>query len=233
MIFLKLVEKSLVGVLIFQNHKLKKINNFHIPIIIASILIAFLSNFGSVIIFIELFTFTQINITNLGYFSSLSFDQTFIENNQWWRLVSPMFLHFSFAHLAFNCLWIYILGEKIERIDGSLTFITIVIFTAVSSNSLQYFWNGSSLFGGLSGVIYGLLGFCMILEMDSSRNRYDIPPGLYLFMIIWLVLGFLGILELFGFGAIANFAHLGGLVSGIIFAMIYKILYLRWEKAND
>ena len=232
MIFLKLVEKSLVGVLIFQNHKLKKINNFHIPIIIASILIAFLSNFGSVIILIEPFTFTQINVTNLGYFSALSFDQTFIENNQWWRLISPMFLHFSFAHLAFNCLWIYILGEKIERIDGSLTFITIVIFTAVSSNSLQYFWNGSSLFGGLSGVIYGLLGFCMILEMDSSRNRYDIPPGLYLFMIIWLVLGFLGILELFGFGAIANFAHLGGLVSGIIFAMIYKIIFLRWEKSQ-
>ena len=232
MIFLKLVEKSLVGVLIFQSHKLKKINNFHIPIIIASVLIALLSNFGSIIIFIEPFTFTQINITNLGYFAALSFDQTFIENNQWWRLVSPMFLHFSFAHLAFNCLWIYILGEKIERIDGSLTFITIVIFTAVSSNSLQYFWNGSSLFGGLSGVIYGLLGFCMILEMDSSRNRYDIPPGLYLFMIIWLVLGFLGILELFGFGAIANFAHLGGLVSGIIFAMIYKIIFLRWKKSQ-
>ena len=142
MIFLKHAEKSLVGVLIFQSHKLKKINNFHIPIIIASILIALLSNFGSVIIFIEPFTFTQINISNLGYFSSLTVDQTFIDNNQWWRLVSPMFLHFSFAHLAFNCLWIYILGEKIERIDGSLTFISIVIFSAASSNSLQYFWNG-------------------------------------------------------------------------------------------
>ena len=226
MIFLKHVEKSLVGVLIFQSHKLKKINNFHIPIIIASILIALLSNFGSVIIFIEPFTFTQINISNLGYFSSLTFDQTFIDNNQWWRLVSPMFLHFSFAHLAFNCLWIYILGEKIERIDGSLTFISIVIFTAVSSNSLQYFWNGSSLFGGLSGVIYGLIGFCMIIEMDSSRDIYDIPPGLYMFMIIWMILGFMGVLELFGFGSVANFAHLGGLVSGIIFAMMLKTISL-------
>ena len=209
---------------------MKKINNFHIPIIIASILIAFLSNFGSVIIFIEPFTFTQINITNLGYFSAHSFDQTFIENNQWWRLVSPMFLHFSFAHLAFNCLWIYILGEKIERIDGSLTFITIVIFTAVSSNSLQYFWNGSSLFGGLSGVIYGLLGFCMIVEMDSSHDVYDIPPGLYMFMIIWMILGFIGVLELFGFGSVANFAHLGGLVSGIILAMILKTINLIWKN---
>jgi len=223
---LKLAEKSLVGALIFQSHKLKKIDNLHIPIIITAVLIAFLSNFGSIITFLEPLTFTQINITNLGYFSMLSFDQTYIENNQWWRLISPIFLHFSFAHLAFNCLWIYILGEKIERIDGSLIFISLVIFTAISSNSLQFFWNGSSLFGGLSGVIYGLIGFCMIIEMDSSRDIYDIPPGLYIFMVIWMILGFLGLLELFGFGSVANFAHLGGLVSGIIFAMILKTINL-------
>jgi len=203
---------------------LKKIDNLHIPIIITAVIIAFLSNFGSVITLLEPLTFTQINITNLGYFSMLSFDQTYIENNQWWRLISPIFLHFSFAHLAFNCLWIYILGEKIERIDGSLIFISLVIFTAISSNSLQFFWNGSSLFGGLSGVIYGLIGFCMIIEMDSSRDIYDIPPGLYMFMVIWMILGFLGILELFGFGSVANFAHLGGLVSGIIFAMVIKTI---------
>ena len=203
---------------------MKKINNLHIPIIITAVIIAFLSNFGSVITLLEPLTFTQINITNLGYFSMLSFDQTYIENNQWWRLISPIFLHFSFAHLAFNCLWIYILGEKIERIDGSLIFISLVIFSAISSNSLQFFWNGSSLFGGLSGVIYGLIGFCMIIEMDSSRDIYDIPPGLYMFMVIWMILGFLGILELFGFGSVANFAHLGGLVSGIIFAMVIKTI---------
>ena len=205
---------------------MNKIDNLHIPIIITAVLIAFLSNFSSVIAFLEPLTFTQINITNLGYFSMLSFDQTYIENNQWWRLISPIFLHFSFAHLAFNCLWIYILGEKIERIDGSLIFISLVIFTAISSNSLQFFWNGSSLFGGLSGVIYGLIGFCMIIEMDSSRDIYDIPPGLYMFMVIWMILGFLGLLELFGFGSVANFAHLGGLVSGIIFAMILKTINL-------
>ena len=205
---------------------MKKIDNLHIPIIITAVIIAFLSNFGSVITLLEPLTFTQINITNLGYFSMLSFDQTYIENNQWWRLISPIFLHFSFAHLAFNCLWIYILGEKIERIDGSLIFISLVIFTAISSNSLQFFWNGSGLFGGLSGVIYGLIGFCMIVEMDSSRDIYDIPPGLYMFMVIWMILGFLGLLELFGFGSVANFAHLGGLVSGIIFAMILKTINL-------
>jgi GlpG protein len=43
-------------------------------------------------------------------------------------------------------------------------------------------------------------------------------------MIVWLLLGFLGVLEIFGFGSIANYAHLGGLISGLIFGMLVKIL---------
>ena len=138
-----------------------------------------------------------------------------------------MFIHFSFAHLAFNCLWLYILGEKIEQVDGSFIFFLIVVFSSIFSNFLQFYWTDSSLFGGLSGVIYGLIGYCMILEMDSEYDRYQLPPALYLFMIIWLILGFLGLLDLFGFGSVANFAHLGGLVSGVIFAMICKTILKR------
>ena len=69
----------------------------------------------------------------------------------------------------------------------------------------------------------------MILEMDANYDRYQLPSGLYLFMIVWLILGFLGILELFGFGSVANFAHLGGLVSGILFAIIYKNINVRFK----
>ena len=74
---------------------------------------------------------------------------------------------------------------------------------------------------------YGMLGFCMIIELETQNNRYDLPPALYLFMIIWLLLGFMGLLTLFGFGNVANFAHLGGLISGIIFAMIMKYVFKR------
>ena len=201
--------------------------NFHIPIIIFAVLFALISNFGSVIAAIEFLTFTNINVTNQGYISIFDFNQTYWIGNQWWRLITPIFIHFSFAHLAFNCLWIFILGEKIENTDGSLIFILLVIFSAILSNCLQYFWTETSLFGGLSGVIYGLIGFCMIIEFDTQYERYKLPPALYLFMIVWLLLGFAGILDLFGFGSVANFAHLGGLISGILFAMIYKNIYVR------
>ena len=203
--------------------------NFHIPIIVVSILLALISNFGSLIAIIEPLTFTILKISNQGFVSVSTFEQTYFLENQWWRLISPMFIHFSFAHLAFNCLWIYILGEKIERVDNSITFLMLIIFSSICSNYLQFLWTGSSLFGGLSGVIYGLIGYCMILEMDANYDRYQLPSGLYLFMIVWLILGFLGILELFGFGSVANFAHLGGLVSGILFAIIYKNINVRFK----
>ena len=203
------------------------LKNLHIPIILVAIVIALLSNFGSLIAVIEPLTFTQIIISNQGYASVMNFDQTYLVDNQWWRAITPIFIHFSFAHLAFNCLWIYILGEKIENIDGSFAFAMLIIFSAILSNCLQYFYTDSSLFGGLSGVIYGLLGFCMILELDAEYDRYALPPGLYMFMIVWLILGFVGVLDLFGFGSVANFAHLGGLISGIIFAMIYKNIFKR------
>ena len=212
---------------------MKIVNNFHIPIILISILIALASNFGAIISIIEPFTFTNIRITNQGYVSMTSFKQTFLIDNQWWRLISPMFIHFSFAHLAFNCLWVYILGEKIEKINGSIIFILLVLISSIASNLSQFYWTSSNLFGGLSGVIYGLLGFCLIIEMESKYHYYDLPPALYLIMIVWLVLGFIGILDLFGFGSVGNFAHLGGLISGIIFAMIYKTIFYNFYKKDN
>ena len=57
---------------------------------------------------------TKINVSNAGNVSMTSFNQTFFMDNQWWRLISPILIHFSLAHLAFNCLWIYILKELSE-----------------------------------------------------------------------------------------------------------------------
>ena len=204
---------------------MKILNNLYQPLILIAIAISLLSNFGSVLAIIEPLTFTKISISNQGFISFMSAQQTFFSENEWWRLITPMFLHFSFAHLAFNCLWIYVLGEKIERIDGKFIFLLLIIFSGIFSNLLQYTWTSSSLFGGLSGVIYGMLGYCLIMEMESNYDRYGLPPGLYLFMVVWLILGFLGILDLFGFGSVANFAHLGGMLSGLMFAMIYKSFF--------
>ena len=107
------------------------LKNYHTPIILIAVVTALISNFGSLIAIIEPLTFTKIIISNQGYISIADLNQTYLEDNQWWRTITPIFIHFSFAHLAFNCLWIYILGEKIENIDGSNTFIVLVIFLSL------------------------------------------------------------------------------------------------------
>jgi GlpG protein len=199
------------------------VKNFHIPIIIFASGLTLITSFGFNFEIIKYFSFLDFKQSG-SYLEFLSFNETYLMQNEWWRLLTPVFIHFSLSHLAFNALWIYILGSKIEELDGNFLFLVLVIFTGVASNYIQYIWGGVSLFGGLSGVVYGLLGYCFLIELNLKNARYGLPPAIYIFMIIWLFLGFFGILKLFGFGSIANFAHLGGLISGLIFGMLTKIL---------
>ena len=208
------------------------IKNFHLPIIFIAVLLAFISNYGSFIAFIEPFTFLKFEASgsSRGYIQFLSLKETYIISNEWWRLITPMFIHFSLSHLAFNCLWLYVLGSRIELHDGKIIFITLIIFSSITANYFQYIFSGPSLFGGLSGVVYGMFGFCMVLELELKNLRYGLPPAIYLFMLIWMLLGFLGVLEIFGFGNIANFAHLGGFISGLVFGMVSR--YISVLKLN-
>ena len=194
-------------------------------------------NTHSVYFYIILIAASLSFITNFGFSSSLepflflkntgssfypSFDNTYLLSGEWWRLITPTFLHFSLTHLIFNCLWIYILGSKIEIIDGKGIFLILFLLSGLSSNLGQYFLAGDYLFGGLSGSIYGLLGYCFILDIDNKGQRYDLPNALYIFMFIWLLIGFTGLLKIFGFGNIANLAHLFGLTSGLLIGFISK-----------
>ena len=126
------------------------------------------------------------------------------------------------THLVFNCLWIYILGSRIEKLDGLSVFLLIFILTGILSNAGQFFWTQQYLFGGLSGAVYGLLGYCFIIELDARHGRYGLPEALYLFMFIWLLVGFTGVLSFFGFGNVANTAHLVGMIAGFIIGLITK-----------
>ncbi|MDA9340786.1 rhomboid family intramembrane serine protease [Gammaproteobacteria bacterium] len=189
----------------------------HFYIIAIAIFLTLLTNFGN---HVSLESFLFIKPSFGSVYSSL--EHTYLINNEWWRLITPTFLHFSITHLIFNCLWIYILGSRIERLDGLSIFLFIFIATSVLSNAGQFLWTQQYLFGGLSGSVYGLLGYCFIIELDSRQGRYFLPEALYLFMFIWLLVGFTGILSFFGFGNVANTAHLVGMIAGCILGLITK-----------
>ena len=197
-------------------------NKIFIWLIAFACLVSFYSSFGSKLNLIEPIFFNKFLIS-FNQIQFYDFQTTFLLSNEWWRLVTPMFIHFSPTHLIFNSLWIYILGREIEQLDGKIIFIFLILFTSVSSNYFQYSFSGPSLFGGLSGVVYGLLGYCFVSETFLRINKFSFPPAIYIFMFVWLLIGFTGFLDLLGFGKIANFAHLGGLLSGILSGYIFSM----------
>ncbi len=145
--------------------------------------------------------------------------QTLI-SGQWWRLITPIFLHFSVIHIAFNAAMFLFFGKRIEARHGKATLFILIIFCAVVSNTIQYYSGLQAIvvFGGLSGVIYGLIGFCWI-RAKETHDGYGIPKGIYGFMIVWLFLGFSGVLNDIT-GTIANGAHAGGLLAGFFAGFI-------------
>jgi len=140
-----------------------------------------------------------------------------LASGQIWRLITPDFLHFSWTHIIFNSVMLWFLGSQIEWMDGRIRLIILFLVTSLASNGLQYLVSGP-LFGGLSGVVYGILGYCWL----SQRRwpRFQFPPALVTFALVWMIIGFTPLPEMIGIGRMANEAHLGGFVAGLALAAI-------------
>ncbi|MCY1281886.1 Rhomboid protease GlpG [compost metagenome] len=139
---------------------------------------------------------------------------------QWWRLFTPMLIHFGVLHLAMNALWYWELGRRIEARQGGIMLLGLTLAFGLVSNVVQYLWSGPSLFGGLSGVLFGLLGHCWIFQWLAPNPAYRLPRGVVAMMLIWLLVCLSGLITALGFGSIANGAHVGGLVIGCATGLI-------------
>lgn len=133
-----------------------------------------------------------------------------LRQGQIWRLVTPIFIHMGLVHIVFNMMWLADLGSMIEGRQSTGLLSRLVLGLAVGSNVVQYMVTGHPHFGGMSGVVYGLIGYMWI------RGKYDPGCGLRLHQqtvvmsIVWFFLCFTGWL-----GPVANGAHAGGLAMGM------------------
>jgi len=139
-----------------------------------------------------------------------------------WRWFTPMFLHFSVLHLGFNCAINIELGRRVERTLGGGGLWLLVLALAGVSNLAQYAFGGGPLFGGLSGVGYGLLGFILVISRrDPGHAAWQLPPGLSGGLLVFLVVFSTGITEPFGL-FVANAAHWGGVLTGAALAALWR-----------
>lgn len=180
------------------------------------------------LVVIEALTFTPTQIAGA---------QLFIAKWQWaevWRLVTPCFLHLSLPHIAFNGAAMLQVGSRLEVSLGSLLYLVICLIIGVAGNVVQYSIAGPSLFGGLSGIVFGLFTFNGMLQRYAPDKALLLPKGAYVFLLVWLVAGFTPVFEVLLGVQMGNGAHLGGAIAGLVLAYFYCLHLKRLRNTvND
>ena len=127
------------------------------------------------------------------------------------KMISPILLHGGYVHLAFNMLWFWEFGKRIETAQSSWVLLSIIVVIALVSNTAQYLLGGGNNFVGMSGVVYGQLAWIWMWQIINPRPGLGLPMGLIIIMIVSLAL-----LTLADLSIIANEAHIAGLLCGIV-----------------
>jgi rhomboid protease GluP len=143
---------------------------------------------------------------------------TEINQGQYWRFVTPIFIHIGLLHLLFNSYALYIVGPQVEKLYGSARFVILYVLTGVAGVLGSYLYHPQSVSAGASGAIFGLFGALLVFGV---RYRKSIPPffkkavgtGILPVIVINLVIGFM-------IPAIDNSAHISGLLAGAALALI-------------
>jgi GlpG protein len=189
-------------------------------LIIASVVVAVVSALGS-----DLEVVTWLTLADLrGFDRSIGSGLEALQRGEVWRLVTPILIHFSFIHILFNMLWMKDLGPLIERRWSSGTLLWLVLVSAVLSNLAQFLVNwdlqtgvryANALSGGMSGVVYALLGYLWMRGHNDPAAGIRLPSTVVWMMLGWLVLCMTGAL-----GPIGNSAHAVGLLVGALWGRI-------------
>jgi rhomboid protease GluP len=137
----------------------------------------------------------------------------YIYDGEWWRFITPIFLHIGFLHLAMNTLALYYLGTAVERIFGNARFLFIYLFAGVAGFIASFIFS-SNISAGASGAIFGCFGallyFCLIYPKLFFRTM---GANVLVILALNLVFGF-------SVASIDNAGHLGGLAGGFLAAGI-------------
>ncbi len=183
-------------------------------------------------IFIYLLQYlTQNHLLNLGlscpYLNSPDLPACFglkvnelIIAGQWWRLITPVFLHASLLHIGFNMYALYVLGPELERHFGHLPFLLLYLLSGFAGVVLSFLLTEAPSLGA-STAVFGLLAaqgvFAYRNQRVFGRRARAALMSIINIAIINLLIGLTP--------GIDNWGHMGGLVGGLIFAGIAGPIY--------
>lgn len=139
----------------------------------------------------------------------------YIKMGEYWRLVTPIFLHSSVMHILCNMYALFTLGPSLEKHYGKLSFLRLYLITGFGGNVLSYILSPYSISVGASSALFGLIGAQAMLLYKNRRiirNYRAMMQNIIFVVVINLFIGMQG--------GIDNWAHLGGFVTGLLIGFI-------------
>ena len=138
---------------------------------------------------------------------------------QYWRFITPIFIHIGFTHILMNGITLYFIGQYVENIFGHLRFFIIFMASGIVGNIASFAFS-DGLSAGASTAIFGLFGAFLMLGESFQDN-----PAIVSLAKTFLVFIVLNIaVDLFASG-IDIAGHLGGLVAGFLSAYVVGVSF--------
>ncbi len=165
----------------------------------------------------------QISIS--GFTELFVLNSRAINNYEFWRFLTPIFLHGSLTHLVYNLFALLLFGFILERLIGSKRFLFVFLLSGIIANIIAVNFYESSL--GASGAIYGIIGCITILKPFMMVWAFGLIMPMFIAAIVWILGDILGIFIPDGVG---NIAHLSGILVGFIIGLIIRRLRNQKER---
>ena len=152
----------------------------------------------------------QCTLSQVCGFGGVNEDQP----NQWFRFITPMFLHAGIIHLAINMLMQCTMGREMEKQIGSLRFVLVYLSSGIFGFVLGGNFAAQGVAStGASGALFGVLGLFLLDLFYTWRERKNPVRDLMLSLVDVVIALVIGLLP---FGVVDNFSHMGGLLMGIV-----------------
>jgi rhomboid protease GluP len=149
-----------------------------------------------------------------------------IDHGEYWRFITPVFIHIGLLHLFFNSYALWMVGPQVEKLYGSARFVLLYVLTGIGGVLGSYTFKPEVFSAGASGAIFGLFGVLLVFGL---RHRRHVPP-FFSRALITGVLPTILVNLLIGFSTprIDNSAHIAGLIGGMALAAV-----VPFERPNS
>lgn len=149
-----------------------------------------------------------------------------IEDGQWWRIITSMFIHADFMHVLFNMFSLFLFGPELEKIAGKMRFLTIYFLAGIFGNVATFVLQaGNYASVGASGAIYGIFGAFAALVYYTRHTMPQLKQVILPLVVISVIITFIS-------PNINVTGHIGGLVTGFLLGLSYFTPknIIRWRQ---